>query len=268
MINDKKVIIAYLFTKFDSTENLINFVKFYKNNPPGYNHNLLICYKLLSINEINILREITKKITHIEFIDPNTLNDFDFGSYKRIAEKYPKLPIFFTLGHSYPVSKMWLKKIMSHFNKHTFIGTSASNESIFSSFKIKKKIKLIFNLKEYFFLKNNFKQFPNPHIRTINFMLYGKDYLDFINNKLPINKKDAWVIESGFKSMTNYFKNKGFRILLINSDNDYYSINNFKLSDTYCFKNQSKQLFSDKHSRKYDNSSFLEKIKISNKVWG
>jgi hypothetical protein len=27
-------------------------------------------------------------------------------------------------------------------------------------------------------------------------------------------------------------------------------------------------LFSDKHSRKYDNSSDLDKIKISNKVWG
>ena len=163
---------------------------------------------------------------------------------------------------------MWLKKIMSHFNKKTFIGSSASNESIFSSFKIKKKLKIIFNLKKYFFLKNNFKKFPNPHIRSINFILYGEDYLDFINNKLPINKKEAWAIESGFESMTNYFTNKGFKVLLINSDNNYFSINNFKLSETYCFKDQSKQLFSDKHSRKYDKSSDFDKINISNKVWG
>tara|TARA_B100000795_G_C22732948_1_gene412150 strand:- start:711 stop:1202 length:492 start_codon:yes stop_codon:yes gene_type:complete len=163
---------------------------------------------------------------------------------------------------------MWLMKIMSHFNEKTLIGTSASYESIFSSVKIKKKFKILFNLRNYFFLKKNFKEFPNAHIRSINFLLYGKDYLSFITGKSFFNKKDAWMSESGFNGMTNFFKNKNFKILVINSDNQAFSLDKCKLSETYCFKDQSKKLFSDKHSRKYDAASDENKLKISKNVWG
>jgi hypothetical protein len=268
MLSDKKVIIAYLYTKFDVPENLINFLHHHKINYPGYDYKLLICFKLLAKKEINSLRKITSMIDHIEFIDPNKLNDFDFGSYKRIAEKFPNNPIFFTLGHSYPVSKNWLKKIMLHFNKKTFIGTSVSNESLYSSFIKKKGFKTIFNLFNFFFFKKNFHPLPNPHIRTINFILYGHEYLNFAKNKQFHNKKDAWICESGFSGMTNYYKNKKFIIMTVNSEGKSFTSENFKQSETYCFKKQAKQLFSDKHSRKYDHLNEIEKLKISNNVWG
>ena len=268
MHNDKKVIIAYLYTKFDVPQNLINFLHYHKKNKPGYAHDLLICYKLLTENEINELRIITNSIDHIEFIDKNNVNDFDFGSYKRIAIKFPNNPIFFTLGHSYPVSENWLRKIMFYFNKDTFIGTSTSNESLYTSFVKKKGFKTIFNLSNFFFYKRNFHPFPNPHIRTINFILYGSEYLEFIKNKLFNNKKDAWICESGLLGMTNYFKNKRFKIFTINSDGTSFSTEKFKYSETYCFKNQNKQLFSDKHSRKFDQLNEIGKLEISDKVWG
>ena len=268
MLDDNKVIIAYLYTKFDIIENLLNFINFYKKNQPGYNHELLICYKLLDNDEIDKLRNITKKISHIEFIDDCKVNDYDFGSYQRIAKKYLNFPIFFMLGHSYPVSPNWLYKIMSHFQPNTLIGSSGSFESIFSSFKNKKKIRLILNLKEYFFLKKNFKEFPNPHLRTINFILYGRDYLEFINNKSLNNKKDAWICESGFNGMTNFFMKNGFKILIVNSEKKAFSLKEFKSSVTYCFKDQSKQLFSDKHSRKYEALTLDDKLNVSKKVWG
>ena len=266
--NNKKVVIAYLFTKFDSKDNLLKFISFFKQNKPGYDHKLLICYKLLSSYQISSLRKITRTIKHIEFIDKNIDNDYDFGSYMRIAEKYRNYPIFFTLGHSYPVSTNWLKKIMYYFKKKIFIGSSVSNESIFSSFKIKKKIRILFNLKEYFFLKKNFQLHPNPHIRTINFILYGKDYLDFINSRTFNCKKDAWIAESGFGGMTNFFLNKGFKILTVNSDGKSFPISKFKNSETYFYKNQSKQLFSDKHSRKYDQMDPNERLLNSISIWG
>ena len=265
--DDRKVIVAYLYTKFDSTDNLLNFIRNYKKNPPGYNHELLICYKLLNSKEINSIRRVSSKIKHIEFIDSNTQNDFDFGSYKRIALRYQNFPIFFSLGHAYPVSSLWLKKLMYHFNKKSFIGSSVSNESIFSSFKNKKKFKIIFNLKEFFFLKKNFKSFPNPHIRTINFVLYGRDYLKFIATKKFNNKKDTWIAESGLNGMTNFFINKGFNVLAVNSVGESFTPDEFKYSETYFYKNQSKQLFSDKHSRKFDKMSFSERLLSSRNIW-
>ena len=136
----KKVIIAYLLTKFDCINNLQNFIKNFKKFKPDHPHKLLICYKLIKVNQVKKLRKVSKEVNHIEFIDQNKKNDFDFGSYGRIAKKYPNYPIFFSLGHSYPVSKSWLKKIMKNFKKKTIIGTSASYESLLSSFLKKKKI--------------------------------------------------------------------------------------------------------------------------------
>jgi hypothetical protein len=267
MSDKKKVIIAFLYTKWDVEKNLINFLNYNSKFKPGYEYDLIICYKLLSSNQIDNLRKITSKYSHKEIIDESDANDFDFGSYKRIAEKYPNNLIFFALGHSYPVANDWLKKIMMHFNENSFIGTSASNESLYSTFIKKKKFRVIFNLFNYFYLKKNFKPFPNPHIRTINFLLLGKEYLEFVKFKNFNNKKDAWNTESGVDGLTNFFIKKKYNVLVVNSEGKAFSPNEFKNSETYCYLNQSKQLFSDKHSRKYDQLTDTNKLKVSNDVW-
>ena len=83
-------IVCYLFTKFDDIDSLINFKNNYMKFKPGCSHHLVVCFKLLDEDTINILKEKLKDITYEEFIDPENINDFDFGSYKRMAEKYPK----------------------------------------------------------------------------------------------------------------------------------------------------------------------------------
>ena len=264
----KKVIIAYLLTKFDCINNLQNFIKNFKKFKPDHPHKLLICYKLIKVNQVKKLRKVSREVNHIEFIDQNKKNDFDFGSYGRIAKKYPNYPIFFSLGHSYPVSKSWLKKIMKNFKKKTIIGTSASYESLLSSFLKKKKFKLLFNLFNYSFLKNEFPIFPNPHLRTTNFLLYGKDYLKFNKNRIYKNKKDAWKSESGKSGLTNFFLKKDYNVILVNSKGKSFNAEDFKKGETYCYKEQSKQLFSDKHSRKYSKLSNNIKKKVMKKVWG
>jgi len=263
----KKVIIAYLFTKYDNKENIAFFVKNILKYKPGYPSKILICFKLLSKNEILIAKNYLKKIKCEIFIDKYKKNDFDFGSYKRIAKKYKDNLIFFCLGHAYPISNNWLKKIMNHYNNKTIIGTSASNESMLNSFITKKKIKLIFNIKKYLFFKKNFCKFPNPHIRTINFLIKGNEFLNFIKDKPISNKMDTWQIESGKSNLTNYFLSKNYKILIVNSEGKSFSINNFKESETYFYKNQKKSLFSDKHSRKFFKMSFLQKKIAQKKVW-
>ena len=49
-------------------------------------------------------------------------------------------------------------------------------------------------------------------------------------------------IESGKKSLTNYFKNKKFDIFVVNSDGKRFT-EELKLSETYMYKGQRKILF-------------------------
>ncbi len=88
-----------------------------------------------------------------------------------------------------------------------------------------------------------------------------------INKK--INKKeDTWEIESGLNSLTNFFKKNNYKIFVINSDGAKFSENDWKLSETFNYRNQSKVIISDKHSRKYNDLSISEKKKFELKSWG
>ena len=132
-------IVCYLFTCFDEISSLKEFIKNYKKYSSGINHKLIICFKLLDRSKINDLVNIIININFTPYIDPVKINDFDFGTYKRVAENYPLNQILFLNSHSYPICDNWLSKLVKYSNYNTLIGTSASNESILDSIKLKKK---------------------------------------------------------------------------------------------------------------------------------
>jgi hypothetical protein len=265
---NKKILVCYLFTTFDNKQSFINFLKHYKINTAGASHTLLICFKLLNKRKIFFFRNMLKNIKYIEFIDPVLFNDFDFGSYKRVSEKYRSHTIFFLNSHSYPLKKNWLKRLLYYYKEKTLIGTSASYESLLTSLKFKKVHKIISFLIKLIRYKKKFKTFPNPHIRTSSFLIKGSDFILFVKSKKFLNKEDAWSAESGINGMTNFFIKKKFNIYIVNSDGKKFIKNEWKFSETYNYALQSKTLISDKHTRKYLKLSNSERLIASYNSWG
>jgi hypothetical protein len=268
MSNDKKLIVCFLITKFDNETSLINFIDNYNKYNSGRNHELLICFKLINTDTIDRYKFFLKDLNYIEYIDINKFNDYDFGSYKRIAEKYLNYSILFLNSHSYPACDNWLLKLTKNFSNNTLIGTSASNESLLNSLQLKKFYKILSYLFNLFHLKRNFNSFPNPHIRTSSFLINTNEFLEYMENKKINSKIDTWKIESGKNSLTNYFKNKNFKFFIINSDGEKYTEKNWKFSETYCYSNQSKTIISDKHTRKYLSLNEKDRKVCQIKVWG
>ena len=149
-----KNLVVYLFTKFDNKKSLYNFINSYLSKKAGVNHKLLICFKLIDRKRVSSFNSLLKKLNYIEFLDPCKINDYDFGSYKRIAKKYPNYNILFLNSHSYPNTNFWLKKLFKYYKKDTLIATSGSYESLFTSIKLKKIYKLYSYLKK----KKNIKK--------------------------------------------------------------------------------------------------------------
>ena len=114
----------------------------------------------------------------------------------------------------------------------------------------------------------NFFAFPNPHIRTANFLIKGSDFYNYIKNKSTINKEKAWLIESGKNNLTNYFKKKKFNIYVVNSDGIKFPEKKWKDSQTYNYSDQNKSIISDKHIRKYHSLDEIEKLKYEINTWG
>jgi len=264
----KKIKVCYLFTRFDNVQTLLNFIENYKRYNSNQEHDLIICFKLLDFFSINNLKIHLNKLDYIEFIDISKKNDFDLGSYKRVSEKYPDDIIFFLNSHSYPICDSWLSKIVNLYKEKTIIGTSASNESLLSSLKLKKFYKFFdYSLKKFKY-KKDFFTFPNPHLRTTGFLINASDYHNYIKDKKLDNKYDAWLIESGKNNLTNFFKKKKYKIFIVNSDGEKFGLNNCKFSETFNYRTQKKCIISDKHCRKYIKSTNYEKKLFEFSTWG
>ncbi len=264
----KNPLVCYLFTCFDEIDSIRNFKNNYLRFNSGLNHDLVICFKLLNQKQIS---KITKELDNLKFInftDPYNKNDFDFGTYKRLAELHYDRQILFLNSHSYPVCENWLSKLMNNSGYNILIGTSASNESLLDSFKLKKKYKIFSYLFKKLKLKKKFDVFPNPHLRTSSFLIRGEMLLNYLKDIKIQSKEDTWEIESGKNSLTNYFKKNNFDIFVVNSDGNKFNENDWVYSETYCYSKQSKSIISDKHSRKYLELSKKERILTQSKVWG
>ena len=264
----KKILVSYLFTKFDEEVSLENFKKNYLKYKSGYNHDLLICFKLLDNEKIQYIEKKLDNLDYILFVDYEIKNDYDFGSYKRIAEKYYDRDIFFLNSHSYPTCDDWLNKLIKFKDDNTLIGTSGSYESLVDSLVLKKRYKIIPYLIKKIIFKRFFKRFPNPHVRTSSFLINGQIFLDYMSNKKINTKLDVWKLESGKQSLTNYFKDKNYSIYIINNDGNKFEEKDWKLSETYNYFNQSKSIISDKHTRKYESLDDKKKFISRMNVWG
>ena len=162
-----------------------------------------------------------------------------------------------------------MKKLFFYKKKKTVIATNASYESMLDSIKLKGQFHKIIRyiIRRHKFSKD-FKNFPNPHIGTNSFLVNSKYFYNYIKNKSLVNKYETLKIESGKKSLTNYFKRKKLDIFVVNSDGKKFSESNWKLSETYMYKNQRKNIISDKYTRSYNWANKLKKNIAMKNTWG
>ena len=88
-------------------------------------------------------------------------------------------------------------------------------------------------------------------------------------DKIRLTKKiETNYFEAGRFGLSNQLLKKGFELILINSDNKCFKINEWKNSETFCLGNQNKLVFIDNRTEEYAKCSEKEKIKRSKSCWG
>ena len=87
---------SYLYST-NKKKYLENFIEFYRKFDSGFDHDLLICFKQFKKKNLDEWKKIliNKSVDFIEFNDDYEINDFDIGSYLRVAKKYSDRLILF-----------------------------------------------------------------------------------------------------------------------------------------------------------------------------
>lgn len=265
--------VVFLANYYEGLSSLVRFIKYYQIYKSGTKHNLIICFKNFCDKKIIVewKKVINKRIKYKSYFDDYKIDDYDWGSYKRIAKNNKNKIILFLNSHSYPIKKNWLKLIAKHYTKKSLVGCTASYASLSSSFfSYPKYYKMNFLkcLIYGFFNLSRFPIFPNPHIRSNAFLIKGSDFLSL---KLPIffhYKLQTNMSESGWFGMTRQLKKRKFRIILANSKGKGYLEPDWIKSETFSYKNQDDLIISDNRTRIYKNSSLKDKRKEQKFHWG
>jgi hypothetical protein len=266
----KKPLVVYLLYYPILNKTLKEFIKFYKKYKSGYDHELLICFKGFDPFYANKWKKkISIKFTF--FKDYEDKNDFDIGSFFRIANIYNNRLILFLNSYAYPNCHNWLKILIDNYENNSVVGAHGSYGSISSqclSFKYKdlsiyQSIK--YGLVHLFYCK----LFPNPHIRTSNFLIKAKDFLGLKVDKNKFVKKIFTnYFESGRFGMSTQLLKKGFKLLIVNSENKKFNIHDWIYSKTAFFKNQEKLVISDHRTREFDLLPNNMKSELTRINWG
>ncbi len=264
-------IVAYIAYKPFGIDYLKNFLKKYSEFDSGEKHRLLVCFKGFSNSiEVQEWKSLIKN-DFIEFYEKNEENDFDIGSYFRIADEYKDSLILFLNTYTKINCKNWLKIFLENYKDKRFIGYTGSYASIPSQFfgfyhsQYSKFQQLRWGINHF----RKFKLFPNPHVRTNGFLIKGIDLISLnFDRKLLKNKIETNYFESGRQNITIQLQKKGFEVGIVNSDSIFFEVKRWKESDTYCLNNQEKLIFTDNRTSEYQFSNLNKRAKMTKFCWG
>jgi hypothetical protein len=284
MDKDKSISVVHLVWLPFGIELFKRFVNSYIANDPSYPHKLVIVFNgTLSdhpdkpeayIEYLNLYRVVVHKFIYFD-------SGQDIETYKKTSKQIDTEFILFFNSFTQIRAAGWLRYYATNMDETVgVISATASLQSYYSSVYQKHKWQwennkdFLYNFRKYklfvkafFYWRFLFKPFPNPHVRTTGFMVRRKQFID-MNFKFVANKFTAYQFENGRRSMTNYFLNKGLKVLVMDKNGETYEPHDWYKSSTFWINEQEKLLVSDNQTTIYENANAEERKSMTKLAWG
>lgn len=258
------------------------FVESYQRYGSGTEHELVFLFngvdnedQLASYHELAAFYRLTYKSFNLQ-------KGWDLEAYRWVASKVETDYILFLNSYCRFTSENWLLYFIraASLPGVGIVGATGSYQSIFTmiQYELKGKGKRGKTFKENFrklklFLKNSFlyrlwfAPFPNPHIRTGEFFINRRLFLEL--SFIPIKKKyDAYRLESGRIGFTQQILKKGLKPVIVDRNGSIYEVGQWKESNTFWISDQANLLISDNQTRKYMVADSHQKNFYTFMAWG
>lgn len=259
-----RLAVVYLCWLPYGIEYLKRFIDSYKLHPAGADHNLVIVFNGTAQKEshefVRYANENLPSFTPLELEGGQDIDAYFFAASQLKEDRILFLNSFaeFTAGD-------WLKKYNSVFESEPqtgVVGATGSYQSFYSDVLRKpfgwekgkgfdynfKKYKLF--IKAFLYWRWLIASFPNPHVRTNAFMIGRTLFLSLKHRKLN-RKFDAYLFESGRRSLTNQVLAKDYKVWLIDKEGRAYAPPHWRDSRTFWWSEQEGALVTDNQTEYY-----------------
>jgi hypothetical protein len=115
--------------------------------------------------------------------------------------------------------------------------------------------------------RRDYPRFPNPHIRTTAFML-DRALLPAMNLERAADKRTAYLLESGPRSVTRQVQEQGLRAVVVGRDGSAYDIEEWPRSAVYRAGGQANLLVADNRTRDWERAAPRLRRRLSRDAWG
>ncbi|MFN8243101.1 MAG: hypothetical protein U0X40_03515 [Ferruginibacter sp.] len=283
MDNKNDVAVCYLMWLPYGEDFFYRFFESYQCFPAGCPHDLIILF-----NGTRYAGGIEK---YLQYLDEKNIRysyqtmaeGLDFTAYFHLAANTSHPYICLLNTSSVIRAANWLELLFSPIRRNPQIaltGPSGSLESFYSTTKrsnsllLKKgqnrreyfgKIKLI--VKNLLYWRFLFRPFPNFHIRTAAFLVEREIFLQY-PQRSPQRKFQAYLIESGRNSLTNFVRKKQRLAFFVDKYGNLFDGANAFRSNVFRKQGQEDLLISDKQSEWFAAASPDEQKRLTQNAWG
>jgi hypothetical protein len=115
--------------------------------------------------------------------------------------------------------------------------------------------------------RRDYPRFPNPHLRTSAFMLARETALQ-IGLEHVQDKRSAYLLESGWRSITRQVQEKELRAVVVGRDGRVYDTDEWPRSNTYRNGGQVNLLIADNRTRDWQHASSRLRRRLSRDAYG
>jgi hypothetical protein len=226
------------------------FLASYKAHPAGFPHVPYVMLKgfadQLSLFEAE--QAFRKEGFVIRHLDDD---GFDITAYARWARELACEYICLFNSYSEILADNWLARFMRNIiiNDISVVSATASFESLHQ-------------------WQSAFPRFPNPHLRSNAFCLRRELFLECVEDFEIQNKLDAYLFESGPRSLMKRITDTGKRVAIVGRDGRAYGPRWWPFSGIYRQGAQSNLLVADNVTRAYDAADWSEKVRLATRTWG
>jgi hypothetical protein len=192
----------------------------------------------------------------------------DLAAYGAAAQALTHQRLCFVNSHSVILSDGWLELIASAFEEPGvgLAGATASWES--QAEWIRGKLRYWpYQLAGLRAARRDYPRFPNPHVRTTGFMIERETLLAMGLEEVE-DKRDAYLLESGWESITKRILSRGDRALVVGRDGHPRDVEDWPASHTFRSGSQESLLISDNRTRDWEQASPRLRRRLSRDAWG